>query len=143
VRIATLLDAKGTAVATIGPDAAIRDAVRELAEHGIGALVVSSDGKAIVGILSERDIVRGLHASGMGLLEQRVSDLMSATVTTCEPTDTTDSLMETMTEKRIRHVPVVDGGVLAGIVSIGDVVKTRIGELEKDRKELVDYINAR
>jgi CBS domain-containing protein len=145
MRISNLLAGKGGEVATIGPDTSVADAVSELARHGIGALVVSSDGQHIEGILSERDIVRGLEGHGGGLLEEPVSSIMSATVHTCSPDDDTDSLMATMTELRIRHVPVVDGedGVLVGIVSIGDIVKTRIGELEKDRKELVDYINAR
>lgn len=143
MQIANLLSAKGDSVATIGPDAAVGEAVSALAEHGIGALVVSEDGRRIQGILSERDIVRGLHKSGGPLLSEPVSSIMSSTVYTCSPKDDTDSLMALMTERRVRHVPVVENGVLAGIVSIGDVVKTRMGELEKDRKELVDYINAR
>lgn len=143
MRIAHLLDQKGSAVATIAPDAEIREAVTSLAEHGIGALVVSADGVRIDGIVSERDVVRALYDSGDSLLAGPVSSIMSSTVTTCSPSDDTDSLMQTMTDKRIRHVPVVEDDRLVGIVSIGDVVKTRIGELEKDRKELVDYINAR
>ncbi|MGO9559844.1 MAG: CBS domain-containing protein [Acidimicrobiales bacterium] len=143
MRIANLLASKGSVVATIRPDAAIGDAVASLAEHGIGALVVSRDGEHIDGILSERDVVRGLHDQESGFLTQPVSSIMSSTVYTCSPSDDTDSLMATMTDRRVRHVPVVEDGVLAGIVSIGDIVKTRIGELEKDRKELVDYINAR
>ncbi len=143
MRIANLLASKGSTVATIDPGAVIREAVSTLAEHGIGALVVSGDGKSIEGILSERDVVRALHSRGTALLGDPVSSIMSVTVTTCRPEDETDSLMQTMTDKRIRHVPVVEGGELVGIVSIGDIVKTRIGELEKDRKELVDYINAR
>jgi CBS domain-containing protein len=143
MRIETLLASKGNVVATIRPDAAVGEAVASLAEHGIGALVVSRDGEHIDGILSERDVVRGLHDQEAGLLTEPVSSIMSSTVYTCAPSDDTDSLMATMTDRRIRHVPVVEDGVLAGIVSIGDIVKTRIGELEKDRKELVDYINAR
>ncbi|MHB8245754.1 MAG: CBS domain-containing protein [Acidimicrobiales bacterium] len=143
MKIETLLASKGTAVATIQPGATVRDAVAELATHGVGALVVSTDGRQIDGICSERDIVRGLADSDGVLLDNEVSSIMSSTVYTCSLGDDTDSLMTVMTEHRIRHVPVVQDGALAGIVSIGDVVKTRIGELEKDRNELVDYINAR
>lgn len=144
MRIAQLLASKGSEVATIQPDATVADGVEQLARHGIGALVVSSDGRSIEGIVSERDIVRGLRGADGALLSRPVSSIMSETVWTCTPSDDTDSLMQTMTDRRVRHVPVVDeNGTLAGIVSIGDIVKTRIGELEKDRKELVDYINAR
>lgn len=145
MRIANLLAAKGHDVATVTPTATVAEVVAELGQRGIGALVVSSDGRHIEGIVSERDIVRGLDGNDGSLLEEPVSSIMSATVHTCSPEDDTDSLMATITDRRIRHVPVVDGedGVLVGIVSIGDLVKTRIGELERERKELVDYINAR
>lgn len=143
MRIANLLVAKGSSVATIAPDAPIRDAVAALADYGIGALVVSTDGRHIDGILSERDVVRALVERPDGLLSESVSSIMSATVYSCAPTDDTDALMTVMTEHRVRHVPVVREGEVAGIVSIGDVVKTHIDELERDRKELVDYINAR
>jgi CBS domain-containing protein len=142
--ITTLLTSKGTTVATIRPEATVGEAVAELAEHGIGALVVSTDGTHIDGIVSERDVVRALNGRDGSLLQEPVSSIMSSKVHTASPGDDVDSLMAIMTERRIRHVPIVDeAGELAGIVSIGDVVKTRIGELEKDRKELVDYINAR
>jgi CBS domain-containing protein len=121
----------------------VADAVVELREHGIGALVVSSDQQHIEGIVSERDVVRALTDRAGALLEDPVSSIMSPTVTTCSPDDEIESLMSTMTDKRFRHVPVVRDGVLCGIISIGDVVKYRIGQLEKDRNELVDYINAR
>lgn len=143
MRVSSLLTAKGTSVATISPDAPVAGAVGELRRHGIGALVVSSDQQHIEGIVSERDIVRALADRASTLLEAPVSSIMSETVTTCSPDDQIESVMSTMTHMRIRHVPVVDGGVLAGIISIGDAVKSRIGELEKDRNELVDYINAR
>ena len=143
MRISNLLSDKGTAVATIAGDATVAEAVAALSEYRIGALVVSDDGARIQGILSERDIVRRLHDHGEGLLTQRVDTLMSATVFTCSPEDDSESLMTAMTERRIRHVPVVSEGRLSGIVSIGDVVKSRLGELQKDRDELVDYINAR
>jgi len=143
VRISNLLSAKGSSVATIAPDATVADAISELRGHGIGALVVSSDTHHIEGIVSERDIVRALAERAQTLLEEPVSSIMSANVTTCSPDAHVESLMSVMTERRIRHVPVVRDGQLCGIVSIGDVVKNRIDELEKDRDELVDYINAR
>jgi CBS domain-containing protein len=143
VRISNLLEAKGTSVNTIGPDGAVADVVAELARHGIGALVVSTDGRHIEGIVSERDVVRRLHQVGGALLDQPVSSIMTSTVRTCSPDDDVESLVVTMTEHRIRHVPVVHDGVLAGIVSIGDVVKSRMDELEQDRKALVNYINGR
>jgi CBS domain-containing protein len=130
-------------VATIRGTATVADAVAELGRHRVGALVVSADGRHIDGIVSERDVVRGLGERNAGLLDEKVASIMSATVRTCSPQDDTESLMALMTEQRIRHVPVVRDGVLCGIVSIGDVVKCRIGELERDRNELVDYINAR
>jgi CBS domain-containing protein len=141
--ISNLLVDKGTFVATIPADATVVEAIAELARYRVGALVVSSDGQHIEGIMSERDVVRGLHDRGAPLLDEPVTTIMSSVVHTCAPSDDTDSLMRTMTDRRIRHVPVVAGGVLAGIVSIGDVVKSRIGDLEKDRNELYDYINAR
>ncbi|HLI74206.1 MAG TPA: CBS domain-containing protein [Acidimicrobiales bacterium] len=143
MRISNLLAAKGSSVATITGEATVADAVAELARHRIGALVVSADGAHIDGIVSERDIVRALGDRSGTLLEDPVSSIMTRVVATSSPGDEVESLMRTMTERRVRHVPVVQDGVLAGIVSIGDVVKSRIDELEKDRKELVDYINAR
>jgi|ERR1039458_5760979 CBS domain-containing protein len=143
MKISTLLARKGTSVATIAGDAAVSEAVAELRSHRIGALVVSTDGEHIEGIVSERDVVRGLADRGGELLDEPVSSIMTSTVFTCTPEDDADSLMAVMTERRIRHVPVETDGLLAGIVSIGDVVKSRIDALEKDRKELTDYITAR
>jgi len=121
----------------------VAEAVAELDRQRIGALIVSGDGVHIEGIVSERDIVRGLSRSEGALLGEPVRTIMTATVLTCSPDDNVDSLMATMTHNRVRHVPVVRDGELCGIVSIGDVVKSRIDELEKDRKELVEYITAR
>jgi len=143
VRISSLLDRKGSAVVTISGEASVAEAVAALAEHRIGAIIVSGDGAHIEGIVSERDVVRGLGMSHGTLLEQPVRSIMTANVLTCSPDDLVDSLMTTMTDNRVRHVPVVEGGVLRGIVSIGDVVKSRIDELEKDRKELEEYITGR
>ena len=141
--VSNLLDAKGTVVATIGKDATVADVVSELARHRIGALVVSGDGVHIEGIVSERDIVLRLSDVLAILLVEPVSAIMSTSVRVCALGDDVESIMNLMTEHRIRHVPVVEGGRLAGIVSIGDVVKSRIRELEKDRNELMEYITAR
>ena len=140
MRINSILTHKGDDVATVTPDSSVADALRALADHGIGALVVSSDGRAVEGILSERDIVRALAADGAVTLEHPVAQLMTDTVVTCTREDTVDSLMATMTERRVRHVPVVEAGVLSGIISIGDVVKHRVGELESETRHLKDYI---
>ncbi len=143
MRISKLLEAKGGFVATIDPQATVADALVELSRNGIGALVVSTDQLHIEGIVSERDVVRQLERRGPEVLRDRVSRIMSTHVETCSPDDEVDSLMRTMTDHRIRHLPVVSGGELCGIVSIGDVVKNRIGELEDDKSALLNYIGAR
>ena len=143
MRVSKVLKTKGSAVATVTRQTTVRQAVAELARHQIGALVVSSDGARIEGIVSERDVVRRLDDQPDTLLDAPVSQIMSGTVETCSPDDDVVSLMSVMTEGRFRHLPVVDAGRLVGIVSIGDVVKSRIEELERDRAELVDYINGR
>jgi CBS domain-containing protein len=137
-----ILERKGRDVATIAPDATVRAAAAALAAANIGALVVSADGAALAGIVSERDIVRRLAADGPALLDRPVADLMEADVHTCTGSDNVDQLMHLMTEHRIRHLPVVDEGALAGIISIGDVVKTRVDELETEKDQLVDYIRS-
>jgi CBS domain-containing protein len=143
VKVSELLAAKGSFVATIGPDVSILEVVAGLGRHNVGALVVSSDGLTLEGIVSERDVVRAIDRLGTTALEESVRTIMSTDVHTCSPVDTLESLMTTMTEHRVRHLPVVEEGQLAGMVSIGDVVKTRMEELEHDRDLLVDYINAR
>ena len=141
MRISQLLRRKGREVATIDGSESVRTALALLAEKGIGALVVSSDGRRVEGIVSERDVARGLHERGAGLLADPVSSLMTAEVHTCPPGARVIDLAQTMTDHRVRHVPVVDDdGTLVGIVSIGDVVKARLDELETERKQLVDYI---
>jgi CBS domain-containing protein len=141
VHVQSILAAKGTEVATISPDASVGDAVAALKDHRVGALVVSSDGRTIDGIVSERDIVRRLADDAGGTLERAVADVMTREVTTCGRKDTIEKLMWVMTEKRIRHVPVVDeAGGLAGIISIGDVVKHRLGQLESENQSLYEYI---
>jgi CBS domain-containing protein len=143
MRIEDILAVKGTDVATIDREATVGEAVAELARRSIGALVVSPDGVSIDGIVSERDIVRHLDRTGHALLDSPVSSLMSTPVFTCSPDDTPEDVMATMTNRRVRHVPVVKDGELRGLVSIGDVVKSRIEALEADHKVLVEYITAR
>ena len=140
MQISQLLRHKGREVATIDGAEPVRAALALLAEKGIGALVVSSDGRRVEGIVSERDVARGLHQRGAGLLAEPVSTLMTAEVHTCSPGASVHDLAQTMTDHRVRHVPVVEDGALVGIVSIGDVVKARLDELEEERKQLVDYI---
>ncbi|HET6775281.1 MAG TPA: CBS domain-containing protein [Acidimicrobiales bacterium] len=147
-----ILHRKGHEVATIPVEATVADAVAQLRERNIGALVVTEgsgeaegDGPAIRGIISERDIVRALADAApdpAGALQQSVSALMSTDLTTCEPGATVDDLMRTMTDRRIRHIPVLDGDRLTGIVSIGDVVKTRIDELQTETDTLHEYLSS-
>ena len=139
MRISDVLRVKGPQVAVVDPGITVSGLVDSLAKHNVGAMVVVDNG-AVVGIVSERDIVRRLHERGAGLLSARVSEIMTASVVTCAPGDSVDSLAATMTERRIRHMPVVVDGRLVCIVSIGDVVKSRIGELENDRQQLESYI---
>jgi CBS domain-containing protein len=143
MKISDLLADKGSAVEVISPAETIATAVRRLTERGIGALVVSHGEGTVDGIVSERDIVRVLALDGDAALSKLVSDAMTTPVTTCGPDDEVMSLMALMTERRIRHVPVVAAGRLAGIVSIGDVVKSRVDQLERDRKELLEYVSGR
>ncbi|MGI8532193.1 MAG: CBS domain-containing protein [Geodermatophilaceae bacterium] len=140
MRINDILRHKGTSVATIGPDATVAELLSTLSEQRVGALVVSSDGARVEGIVSERDVVRRLHESGADLLSAPIATIMTAEVHTCSPEDSIDALMRMMTERRIRHIPVVVADRLTGIVSIGDVVKFRIDELEAESKQLQDYI---
>ncbi|CCH29039.1 CBS domain-containing protein [Actinosynnema sp. NPDC047251] len=139
MRIADVLRNKGSAVATVRADASVAELVAALAEHNVGAMVVVAD-SGIAGIVSERDVVRRLHDRGADLLAAAVADIMTAEVFTCSPKDSVDSLTVLMTEHRIRHVPVVADGDLVGIVSIGDVVKSRISQLEEGQDQLTAYI---
>ena len=141
MRISDILRSKGSTVVTIRPADSVRTLVAKLAEHNVGALVVSADGLAVAGIVSERDVARGLHAEP-DLLDAPVSQIMTANVHTRILNDSIEDLMVLMTDQRIRHVPVVsDNGALVGIVSIGDVVKNRIGQLEFEKKQLEGYIS--
>ncbi len=144
MNVQSILQAKGSDVASIRPDITLDAAVASLAEHRVGALVVCDDAGSLVGILSERDIVRSLAASGDAARSMAVSTAMSSDVVTCQPADTIEQLMSLMTERRIRHLPVLDSqGAIIGIVSIGDVVKFRLVELERENSQLHDYIDGR
>lgn len=139
MRIADVLRNKGASVATITPETSVSGLLTELSVHNIGAMVVvSPDG--VIGIVSERDVVRALKERGADLLRLPVSEIMTTFVATCTPTDTVDSLSALMTAKRVRHIPVMENGRLAGIVSIGDVVKIRMEELETQQEQLQAYI---
>jgi CBS domain-containing protein len=143
-RISDVLRVKGLGVSTIDPDALVRELLLVLAAHNIGAAVVVS-GTDVVGIVTERDVVRGLHRVGPALLEQPSSSIMSTEVVTCLPEDDVVPVLRTMTERRFRHMPVLDDGTsgrMAGIVSIGDLVKARIGELEDEQAHLQSYLAA-
>jgi CBS domain-containing protein len=127
-------------VATIAPAATVAKALAQLKERNVGALVVSADGERVAGIVSERDIVRRLADEGAKLLDTPVSAVMTKNVYTCHPEDSVADLMSRMTERRIRHLPVVVGGRLAGIISIGDVVRDRVEEIEDEAQALREYI---
>ncbi|MGA7834860.1 MAG: CBS domain-containing protein [Acidimicrobiales bacterium] len=143
MKVSKLLETKGREVSTISQERSIADAVALLKERGIGALVVTGASPPLVGILSERDVVRALATSGADALDQEVADLMSSDVVTCTESTELTTLMNTMTERRIRHVPVVEERQLVGLVSIGDIVKARLDELEHDKRDLLDYVSGR
>jgi CBS domain-containing protein len=128
-------------VVTISPDATVRELIALLAEHNVGALVVSTDGRSVEGIVSERDVVRRLNDDEQVLLAT-VATIMTTEVRTAEPSEHVNDLMQLMTEHRIRHVPVVKEGALHGIISIGDVVKSRMSELEFERDQLDNYVHS-
>ncbi|RYU09988.1 CBS domain-containing protein [Nocardioides iriomotensis] len=141
MRIHEVLSGKGSQdVVTIKPDATVRELIALLAKHNIGALVVSTDGSTVDGIVSERDVVRRLHELE-AVVDLPVSDIMTADVQTCTGDASVHELMKVMTERRFRHLPVVADGRLTGIVSIGDVVKHRMSELEFERDQLDHYVH--
>ncbi|MBT8241742.1 MAG: CBS domain-containing protein [Acidimicrobiia bacterium] len=140
MNVSEILDRKGNRVVTVAPEDSVRTVVATLAERGFGALVVSSDGSTIDGIVSERDIVRQLGREGERVLDQAVGGIMTTPVMTCQPGDDVQGLMSRMTEHRIRHLPVSTDGALSGMISIGDVVKWRVTELERDMGHLENYI---
>jgi CBS domain-containing protein len=142
MRVSNLLATKGRDVATISQERTVADALQVLKERSIGALVVTGPTPPLVGIFSERDVVRALATRGEAALQAQVAELMSIDVTTCDETTTVIDLMGMMTERRIRHVPVISEGRLVGMVSIGDVVKARFDELEHEKKDLLDYVSS-
>lgn len=140
MRISDVLRVKGTQVVTITPDTTVRQLLAVLAEHRIGATVVSHDGISVDGIVSERDVVRALALRGTTVISEQVTAIYTADVHTVTPETSLEEVERMMTERRVRHAPVTVDGALRGIVSIGDVVKSRIGELETERAALTDYI---
>lgn len=142
MRIAEVIRRKGADVITVAPDAGVAELVALLGEKKIGALVVSDDGgDTVVGIVSERDVVVRLAAEGPAVLERTVADIMTAEVQTCVPEDELEALARRMTDLRVRHLPVVVDGKLVAIVSIGDVVKNRLDELQDERDQLASYVH--
>ncbi|HSI39281.1 MAG TPA: CBS domain-containing protein [Xanthobacteraceae bacterium] len=138
--VRAILAAKGGDVMTIAPEVSLGEAVKLLAAHKIGAVVVTDPARHVVGILSERDVVRVIGTEGTDVLDNAVSTIMTRKVVTCSGHETIPEIMERMTAGRFRHVPVVEGGVLVGIISIGDVVKHRLAEMERESHALREYI---
>ncbi|MBB1494027.1 CBS domain-containing protein [Propioniciclava sp. MC1595] len=141
MKLEDVIRSKGNSVVTIAPSASVAELVSVMADNNIGAVVVSADGRHIAGIISERDIVRGLAGSGAGLLEATVADLMTGDVVVGHLEDRIEDTAHTMTHKRVRHVPIEVDGELAAIVSIGDVVKYRIDQLTDERNHLLGYLH--
>ncbi|CAN5220843.1 CBS domain-containing protein [soil metagenome] len=141
MQVSVLLQSKGSEVVTIAPEATVDEVVAMLTRHRIGAVVVSADGASIAGVLSERDVVRTLADQGADALGVPIHQIMTSEVLTCGLETTVEELMTTMTDHRVRHVPVLVDGSLAGLVSIGDVVKDRISSLEHETEVLHNYIS--
>lgn len=137
--VRAVLETKGYNIVTVDPAATVRAAVKLLSERRIGAVLVMTDGR-IAGILSERDIVRVLGERGSAILDEKVEQVMTRRVITCRPSDTVAAIMEVMTENKFRHLPVVEESRVVGIVSIGDVVKRRVMDIEHEQEALRDYI---
>jgi CBS domain-containing protein len=140
MNVAAILKYKGRAVTTAPPGVTLLEVSKRLAQRRIGAIVVVDARGELVGIVSERDIIRALSESGPDCLERSVGDIMTRKVMTCQETDTLDELMAMMTQRRFRHLPVVTDGELVGIVSIGDVVKHHVAEIEMEATAMRDYI---
>ncbi len=139
MRVETILLAKGSQVETIDPEATVARVIEKLLYRGVGAIVVSGDGKRVNGVISERDVVQGLHMFGASVTEMRARQVMSKNVPVCSPDDSITRVMVQMTRNRSRHLPVVRDGILCGIVSVGDVVKHRLEELELETSVLRDH----
>ena len=140
MRISDVIRRKGDKVVTLRADATVLRLLEILEQHHIGAVVVSDDGSTVSGIVSERDVVRHLHADGVAVLDEPIAMIMTTDVQTCTPEDGIEDLARVMTERRVRHIPVVVDAHLVAIVSIGDIVKGRIDELQTERDHLVGYI---
>lgn len=141
MKLDSILNVKGHEVATILPEASIAELIEQLAQRGIGALVVSTNGVSVDGIVTERDVVRALAANGAVVLDQPVHSIMTPSVQCAPPTAAVSDLMALMTERRFRHVPVVnEANQMVGLVSIGDIVKNRLGELQGERDALIQYV---
>ena len=141
MNVASVLKAKGRAVATARPETTLKDIAMQLAQKGIGAIVIVDDRDEVIGIISERDLVKAVATGNSEVLDSPVSESMTRDVVTCSEDRTIDELMEIMTKGRFRHVPVVEGGKLTGIVSIGDVVKNHIAEVEMEVSAMRDYLS--
>jgi CBS domain-containing protein len=140
MHVAQILKEKGSRVVTTTADATIADAARTLRRERIGAILVTNDDGTPAGIISERDIVRGLADTGASLLEKHVADLMTRSLFTCAPSATVEAVMEEMTSGRCRHIPVLEDNVVVGMISIGDVVRSRVDTLESESDQLKNYI---
>jgi CBS domain-containing protein len=140
MHVAHILKTKGSSVYSVTPETSVADAIRTLSKRRVGALLALRAGRELAGILSERDIVHGLAEHGARLLEMRVDELMTRNVVSCASDDTVEDIMRQMTTRRVRHLPVIDDGALAGMVSIGDVVKSRLEELAAESDALRSYI---
>lgn len=138
--VTVILSRKGNDIVTLSPDATLGDAVASLARNRIGAIVVTNGDMGVEGIISERDVVRLIGERGVDVLAEPLAGLMTKAVVTCAPDETVPQIMERMTRGRFRHVPVVSGGKVVGIISIGDVVKYRVEEMERESTQLRDYI---
>ncbi len=143
MKVDAMLGAKGRKVITMAPETRISTIVHRLQQERVGAILLCVDGKTINGIISERDIVYGLVKYGVELMDRPASELMTKDVVTCAPDDKITEVMATMTQRRVRHIPVTENGELCGIVSIGDVVKNRLDEMEMETRVLRDYVTAR
>lgn len=142
MQVKSILATKGNEVATASPDAPLMNIMEQLSERNIGAIVVTDGKRKVVGIISERDVVRAMARHGVSVVDQPVSNFMTSSVITCADEDSTHDLMTKMTSGRFRHLPVVADGKLSGIISIGDVVKARINEVQREAEALRDYISS-
>lgn len=140
MKVINILQSKGVEVFAVSPGMTLKDAVDVLGEKNIGAVIVKNSAGEVTGILSERDVVRRIRTDGPGVLARTVAECMTPSPFTCSPEATLDEILEKMTKKRIRHLPVVDGGRLIGVISIGDVVKLKIDNAEREAAALREYI---